>query len=553
MLLHVGAGLHGLEYSSQSPTRNPTPRPYPLLRSALRPLTEIVDPSYSEPPSARRRSFSDPLPPSSLRRRPVSDILHKKDLSVRFEDPPMGLASPSPSTLQSDDDESIAGSDLSFCGGGATPSAKRRRRSQRQSSRFALAHPPPALRTKQRMLVQIRPRLLLQLQRLSDQRPIPAFDVVPSTIISGSLIIPRLAKRFPRMFRAKPELGQDDLLIIRSEDYSAPHSGDDNDSQLDNRDLIAVICPLEEYGDDCAEIVMEDGSIWTTSKRPNGSYEFSKVDMQGNIATARWVKKAIRHTSKTHTDSDASSLPPSSPAPNDFKWTFSIIDPSTRRHPILGVVTRSELEIYDTYSTMSASSGRFPPTKPFITDGQTTRPTTPIREERSTEPVTEEHKTLMMATASWLSLRQEGWPANVNPKMRRTLPHCRSPSSTERRRTFPLEVTPVTSPTASPSQYFPNNGDVPPLQRAMSPPSVVQRSLSTGAAFMRRRRLSSMPTEKGQPVESVGEDKNSEEVVVPDMRRSKTSATGEEETHTCRIKVRRLTKRLFHRKSCQAQ
>lgn len=476
----------------------------------------------------------------------------------------MELPSPSVSSFLSDDEESVAGSDLTTstaAAAGLSASGRRRKRVPRRSTRYAMCHPAPQLLTKQRMLVQIRPRLLLQLQRLGDRRPTPAFDVVPSSIISGTIIIPKLAKRFPGLFRMKPELGQDDLLVVRSEDYSENEQKTTSDgTAFDDRDLIAVISPVPELGDDGSEIILDDGTIWTTSRLPNGSYEFTSTDILGKATTARWVKRPVKTPPEPKDGTPLSNQPPPSPSSPEYRWTFSIINPSTRRHPIMGVIAGTELEIYHTYNTLSASSGRFPPSRPFNLSTSYADPASPSSaagtEERLTEFVAGWQKNLMMASASWMSVRSQGWPASLNPKMRRTLPSCRHPSNgshnSERRRTFPAfsEKLPQSPSIANttPVQSLPDKDapttTVPPASDIGFP----RRTMSTGAAYMRKKRLSMEPTEVSYVPER--EKAATQATCPPNILSTSSTHRAEEKTHTCRIKVLGLTRRLFHRKDC---
>ena len=394
-------------------------------------------PTPSERPALPRpisyHENSSPSPRSS-RPRPTSACLPKRELSVRFKDledlKPREDVTPSDS-LQSED-ESVACSDLSDLSDSSSTNKPRRRRKRapRKSSQYVLAHPAPRLRSKQRRLVQIRPRLLLQLQELNDKRAVPTFDIIPSTMVAGSIIIPRLAMRCPRLFRAKPQLGINDLLVVRSEDYDTPTSSNASDIEdsLDQRDLFAVISPLPHMGDNGAEIVMEDGSTWESSLLPNGSYEFIGVDERGGIRTARWVKKPVstaRPLFRSNTNT-----PPPSPLPAEYKYTFSIINPDRRRHPIMGSLVNSTLEVFDTFNTMSASSGRYPPTRPAIDSGvpDWSLNPTPLKESRLTMAVPEDIKLLMVATAAWVQLRHEGWPATGCPKLSQSLSQRRTPS-----------------------------------------------------------------------------------------------------------------------------
>ncbi|PHH84232.1 hypothetical protein CDD83_2275 [Cordyceps sp. RAO-2017] len=386
MFLHSGAGLHGHEYSNRAsaPVQPPQPPPtrqrHPLLRTALLPLASPDSGAsmrhFGQPDSpSPRASYSpeDSPRPSSLssHRRSAPGGFARKDLAVRFREPQTDAAQ---TPLASEDEGSVTGSELAD---GTEPSARRasrRKRAPRKSTRFALAHPAPQLRTKQRRLVQIRPRLLLQLQEIGDRRAIPSFDVVPSSLVAGNVIIPRLAKRFPRLFRAKPELGQDDVLVVRSDDYgpptpdsSSPYADDADDGKIDDRDVLAVISARPHAAPHCAEIALEDGSTWLAAPMANGSFEFTHIDDRGFRTTARWVRRSLASTRNSTASMASFGTAASDQAPAS-KWTFSIMDPSSRRHPVMGSLTPESVEVYDSYNTLSSSSGRYPPTRPFGPD-----------------------------------------------------------------------------------------------------------------------------------------------------------------------------------------
>lgn len=279
---------------------------------------------------------------------------------------------------------------------------KPRRRAPRTSTTFQLAHPAPTLTQKQR-LIHIRPRLLLQLQRLSrDSRPEPAIDVLPSAVV-----VPRLARKFPRMFRGKAVLGMNDVLVVRSEEYesqddSTTETADSDEENLASRDMMAVICQMPKDAGGAlgkAEIVMSDGSVWTATPLLNGLYEFTTSDERCNKTTARWVKRSTRRSSADF----SSGVPSATP----FKYTFSIIDPNSRRHPIMGTLTQSTLDIPDFYTSVSPSAKKHPPTthiRPLFSehDSMDDEPSP----ERTTHPVEEDVKRLVQVTGIWVALRE---------------------------------------------------------------------------------------------------------------------------------------------------
>ena len=419
----------------------------------------------------------------------------------------------------SEDGRSVANSEGSeaTAGGG-----RRRRRSTRTSTAFHLAHPAPTLTQKQRLL-QIRPKLLLQLQRLSsDSRPKPAVDVLPSTVV-----VPRVVKKFPRMFRGKAELGANDVMVVKSEEYdtSDDHAIEENDSDeegLANRDLMAVICQMRK---DCggsqgkAEIVLSDGSVWIATPLPNGLYEFVTVDERGNRITARWVRRGPRRSTIDSTGS------------NDFKFSFSIIDPNSRRHPVMASITQSTLDIPDSYTSVSSSAGKFPPTSPIrgLPNDPDCQPAVDEpNAERTTHVIDESMKTLIQVTGIWVALRQGLSPyfkyndamasgsasspiqrnasaggrlraLSITPDMGRTSP-AGTVSST------PESTTPTTFGGRIRSKCVkgsPASNASPQLEQGGLP----KRSVSTGSAFMQRaaaRRAGNLPSTVASDSEGEG-------------------------------------------------
>lgn len=562
MFLHSGASLHGHEYSNKRPSGQQIQTQLPLLRSTLRPLSEADAAPLVEQMQRQRLSYAaaPELARPALRQRPASDVTFKRQFSVRFQDSASDQSDDLPSLAVSED-ESVAESELSDQTDVANPRRKRAKRIPRQSTRFALAHPAPHLRTKQRRLVQLRPRLLLQLQKVGDKRAVPAFDVIPSGLIAGSVIIPKLAERFPRMFGKKPQLGCDDVLIVQSEDYdsSSPdiqsrrRSMGGNDS-LNHRNVLGVISAPHHNGDAGAEIDMEDGSSWFVKPTHNGSYEFSSVDVQGNVTTARWVRR--RTQTQRRTLGSADDVTP----PEDPKWTFSIIDPNTRRHPILGVMRPQSLEIFDHYSSMSSSSGLYPPTRPFGSAFPASPDVSPTSkshmEERTIMEVPEEHKNLMLATGIFVSIRQEGWPASNNPKFARLAGHSRSTSSgassPSRCGTNPSEAAPIVpydmGVTARPPETRPAEQVL--VKRRYTSASAdshsvtlpPRRSLSTGAAYMKKRL---------DDAELARDDRGP---IYPESTSwpVRQSLAVDEKPSTCRSKLRNLTNRIFRRRHTQS-
>ncbi|KAK3984584.1 hypothetical protein QBC44DRAFT_10896 [Cladorrhinum sp. PSN332] len=439
MFLHSGAGIHGHEFSGPQPAHNLRK---PLLRSAL-----IA-------PQRQRVSTDGSKPAPVLRQRPASDYIPRRAPSpiVRFREPqdappqtPM-----EPEDPQSDSDLSDAApSNNDGAGTLRSPPRRRRQKVPRKSTTYGLGYPTPSLLDRTKYVRKVLPRLLLQLQKVSeDGRPRPVLEVFPSSRIAGPVIAPRLAKRFPGIFGVKHQLAYDDIVLVRRDDDHLEGDSAESESEdaLEKRRLVAVYSPLRHS--DEAEIVLDDGSVWLATPLPNGSFDFVHTDDQGHTTTVRWVRRHKLVTSPTSSTSGEPSTPSSvSPKP---RYTFSTINPLTRRHPVLATLTPTSLDVQDTYTSVAPSAGRHPPatrvgrshsvnnpsrgvisipTSPsqlsslgFSTDGESdsglsSNPLSLDRGDSLNRPihqVDDKTKMLIAVTALWVALRS-GWSPNHTP------------------------------------------------------------------------------------------------------------------------------------------
>lgn len=405
--------MHRHEYSPpvEQHRRNSLPVRSPLSRSAYSTSTlprKSPYPISTTPISTTSNSATSILQQSA---RPISEQLARKgEHMVRFQEPDWDT--------MSDDGRSVTNSEES-----GTASSRQKRRASRTSTAFHLALPAPTMTRKQRV-AHIRPKLLLQLQRLSaGSRPRPVIDV-----LSSNVIIPKVAKKFPRMFRGKTQLGANDVMVMQSEDYDTPErltdDTDSDDDGLATREVMAVICQMrrDEGGlQGKAEITLGDGSTYEATPLPNGMYEFVTMDKCGHRTTARWVKRPTRSAGTAGSGSE-------------FKFTFSIIDPESRRHPIMASLTENNLEILDYYTSVSASSAKHPPTSINGASEDPVETTT----KRASQAVGDDLKTLIQVTGVWVALRE-----GLSPYFRYS--DAMTPISTNQRvasRTTSLSLTP---------------------------------------------------------------------------------------------------------------
>ncbi|MCJ1274904.1 hypothetical protein MMC21_002702 [Puttea exsequens] len=362
---------------------------------------------------------------------------------------------------------------------------------------YAFAHPPP---TRHNFLA--RPKVLLQLQRVSKTaRPTPILEVLPSITFAS-----KIGKRLPRHIRGKVGLGPDDFAIVNSEKYDTDEADnrepDDllEDTRWDEREVVSIVSNLNRDKAEArpkAEIWLNKGQTWTASILPSGSYEFSVTDGDGLRTAARWVRKqqngGMNSTSQTRSRSISEGQ----------RFSFSLLNPDSRRHAIIATLDRHYIEVSDRYS--------HPPPTPRL--DSTTPPTTlseasadsqayfPDSREALDSPieVDDSLRTLIIVSGIWVAF-QEGFSAIYNNSDASSAHSSVANSdSKSHRRSISLTSTP-TKGTQCPSPERPKFGranrastalDYSAIhtsasfcQSAPATQTTPQRSGSTGAAFM---------------------------------------------------------------------
>ena len=390
---------------------------------------------------------------------------------------------------------------------------KLRKASTTSKISFQLAHPPPPIKHRQRL--NIRPKILLQLQQLSDAtRLIPVLDVLPSVIFA-----PKLARKFPSIFRGKDGLGADDLVVVNSEKYDSqtiPNKTGDvpGDGSWDTREIVAAICQSKRRGTQdqaTTEICLNHGAFWEATPLPNGAYEFTSVDDMGKRTVARWVPRLPNRRRSQHSGDK-----PELPDGEQRRLTFSIINPDTRRHPVIATLNRFSIDISKQYSMpLAVTSSSNPFTLPTSPD-----PVPPDKNIhcKTTEPLrgatieTDDHlRTLIVVTGIWVAFR-EGYIPNFKYDVPGVLSRASGPTSLHQTRSLSINVESIhrsrTSDPSSPSQdillaiqapdgsYSPISPTLDsPLTAPLKIPLPPKRAHSTGTVFSRlasHRRRSSL-------------------------------------------------------------
>lgn len=349
----------------------------------------------------------------------------------------------------------------------ATPSASRpvsssssvtaddhpKKRSPRAKTSYICARPARPINK-----LHLRPKVILQLhQVIASQRPKPTYEVIPF-----SLLPPRSTRRLARTFNTRDRLGPSDLLVVKAEEYGSVEDETKSDEECwGSREVVGVICPAK--GDrGVTEICMDDGaSRWEVTDMPNGGFEFNTTNENGLTLKARWVLKPPHSRRISGMSASSQTSQSFAQAQDDRKYTFSTIDPSTRRHPIIATMTRSRIDVMNSYTMPTATSPNTPGS-PFYTQTPALTPTSInvdsfIREEQLPIQTDDALRRFILVTGVWVASHTEGAPNTSQPPTpslescpplqklnSRTVsmsfldcPRSTSPSSDEHQRSFP--------------------------------------------------------------------------------------------------------------------
>lgn len=276
------------------------------------------------------------------------------------------------------------------------------KRLPRSKTSYHLAQPPPGSHH------HFKPSrsLVVQLQKLSNfTRPLPTFDVLPASVFA-----PRLKRKFGKFF--KNGVGMQDLVFLTSEDFGDDDEDDDEES-LSSRHVVASISVgykkldgEEGKGSRVTIIRLDNGPQWEVSQNNAGGYEFVAYDDDGNMLMARWNPKSAnpRRRSYQTTNSDGD---------EERKFQFSLVNPNSKKHPILGSLAKQKIEINDHYPLPSLNS---PLASPATTPPQS-RSGSPMSmsplgaalqmaDERIMVKTSEHMRALILVSGIWVALRE---------------------------------------------------------------------------------------------------------------------------------------------------
>lgn len=267
------------------------------------------------------------------------------------------------------------------------------------------------------------PKLVLQLQKTTDLRPLPAFDIVTASTLPHRIIRAPSSSTF---LKRESGSGVGELTVFHAEDYQSFGNSTNGSTVLpddDGRYAISFHCTRglqtkftdvqssrttrkilgiiirNTDGNGSWRLELEDGSTWTATREPENQYELSALAYTGGAPLqANWA-----------------------PRPGDTRrFSFSPLQPGTSWRPFVACITSKHLKVFDSYKVRTQPSG--PQVSPEATSTRRDSMTfgSDVRSRRSSTPkqlwsvnTSDQLKTLIIVSAVWVALL-EGWIKNYS-------------------------------------------------------------------------------------------------------------------------------------------
>ena len=350
----------------------------------------------------------------------------------------------------------------------------RNQKTRRPKTTYNIAHPPPAGATRSKIL--LRPKVLLQLQKITlNARSVPAFEV-----LSAAAFAVKAGQTIATLCPGKARIRPEDLVVLQGQDYASGSKTSTERTDWSSRHVIGVICRRRAESKASVphtEICLEDGIVWEANAISNGGYEFVSQRGDGLTSTARWVRK---HPSKS-TDRLPRLIATSEESKaEDRSFMFTKITPDMRQHPVIGLMNRTKLDVYDHYcvpSTPNTDQTRLPkrPSRHSSSssfDGL-------VDDEGSVNIRTESSlRDLILVSGIWVAFR-EGWSNSFRYEEEQDQgSHTASPPKKFLHRRTPSNQTLSTSSESGATQLLANDSEDTLTVRA--------KLIRTGARFLHR-------------------------------------------------------------------
>jgi hypothetical protein len=255
-------------------------------------------------------------------------------------------------------------------------------------------------------ILRLRPRLVLQLQQISNTiRPIPILEVVQSTALASCF-----SRLCLNLFGNQPRLGPCGFVVLRASEVAIRSSSSDVEQSIsswyETGSSPTVVATLRQP---CAEglkggkieICSKTPNFWEAKALPNDSYEF--VSSDNHSKAVRWIRrdKSAFRTLDGSRGMDGS-------VDGSKRFTFSVIERGTRRHPVIATITGRSIEVVERYASSIASDRDLPSRSSTASDNSgSTSDAGSVALDRNTIEVTNDLCTLILTTAIWVALQEK--------------------------------------------------------------------------------------------------------------------------------------------------
>lgn len=226
-----------------------------------------------------------------------------------------------------------------------------------------------------------------------------------------------LARALPEIYGRQDLLELKEVIVVKIDSYmefagtGAFGEGDvsSEPDSCERREVVATIRPSQAAASQSkleVTVTSKNGTSWKSTLLPNGSYDF--VAMQDSQPRrVRWVQD--RKSSNHNCVQSPKAL--QSTSDDEKRFTFSIIHPKTRRHPVLASMTRIGIEMVDCFALPSSTSNKttsIPSSNASFSSIGGSDIVTLEASNSDTMAVDNDLKNLILTTGICVSLR-EGW------------------------------------------------------------------------------------------------------------------------------------------------
>ncbi|KAI4156359.1 MAG: hypothetical protein LQ340_000346 [Diploschistes diacapsis] len=288
--------------------------------------------------------------------------------------------------------------------GDSTDTEPRRPSAARKKTVYQIAHPVAKRRALRKS------PMVLQLRRIeANGRAAPVLEIFRRRAASRPITRNLSKKASSRDLNAKSGGHQEQLVFLTCESYDGEANDDmSEDEDSDRRETIASITHSSTTRSDPEVLLNVGKEKWSVAPMPNGGYEFSYSDDEGHVNKARWVPKPS--SERRSILKVRSPLQRSTP---EKQFRFALMNPSGRRHPVVGSIDRNAIEVRDQFVIPDTPVATPDPSSPVgYNAAESNNQGSYFDELQPTAKgavTTSEHtKLLMLVTGVWVAIA-EGW------------------------------------------------------------------------------------------------------------------------------------------------